>query len=197
MHTHTGAEPGQNGFEGGVNAGIRHYLSSTMTENESQAINRFFDNEELDPLIVWKNIQVVQNKVATAEIHNNEECFIEIDYRLKKDVVGFRLWLTVYDERNIIIFKSFFDEERLWGSNFSQGQYKSTAIIPANIFIEGRYIIGIHGTVHDERMLNPKDGIHFEIDVYETGKVYRKHWDESFRGLITLPLIWKTEQTGN
>jgi lipopolysaccharide transport system ATP-binding protein len=184
-------------FQGAVNAGIREYLSSTVTENERLALNEIFNNENLDPLITWINVRALQNNVPTVEIHNNEECRIEVDYRLRKEVVGFRIWLTVYDDRNIVIFKSFFDEDKLWGSNFSQGQYKSSVIIPADIFIEGRYVMEIHGTVHGERILNPKDGINFDIDVYETGKVYRKHWDESFRGLITLPLTWSTVQTGN
>lgn len=182
-------------FDGAVNTGIKHYLTSTLEKEESIATD-IFNNENVDSLVVWKNVEIIQNEVSTAEIHNNEACRVEIEYRLKREVVGFRVWITVFNHQEIGVFNSFFDEESLWGTNFTEGTYKSTVTIPADIFIEGRYTIGVYGTVHGVRIINPTDGINMPVSVYETGRIYRKHWDEAFRGLITMPLKWETKQTG-
>lgn len=183
-------------FDGGVDTGIKHYLTSTLEKEEAAIAAEIFNNEDLDSLVVWKDIQIIQNKVATVEIHNNEPCRVEIEYKLKREVVGFRVWITVFNHQEIGIFNSFFDEESLWGTNFTGGSYKSTVTIPSDIFIEGRYTIGVFGTVHGVRIINPTEGINIQVSAYETGKIYRKHWDETFRGLITMPLKWETKQIG-
>jgi lipopolysaccharide transport system ATP-binding protein len=190
----------QNGlvqFHGGVADGIKKYLNSTAHVQENYKIDGLLNNDSVDELIVWKTMEITQSETKTSEIHSDERFEVKISYQLKNDVVGFRLFLSLENNEEICLLKSFFDEANNWGSSMQAGVYESIVSIPADLLLEGRYVIKIFGTIHNIRMLNPLAGLNYFFDVFQTGKISRKQFPDDFKGMLTIPLHWNTKTITN
>ena len=174
-----------------TNTGIREYLKSTFTENNTVILEVL--NKDIDPAIMWRNIKMLQNGNTTNEIHNDEEVVLEVAYELKENIYGFRLFVDLIDKNGILVSKSFFDEQNDSGSNMNKGRYISRLTIPADMLIEGDYKMQLYAGIHDVRILNPTRGITLNMNVIESGRIRRKRFDSVDQGILTLPWSWQTE----
>jgi lipopolysaccharide transport system ATP-binding protein len=181
-------ENGRKVYEGNTGETIAEYIKRGVQQSASSDITSIND-----PLIKWLNIEFIQNEYQTKQLLNNTPFQLKIDYEIKEDIDGFRLFVGIEDDLSQVICKSFFDEENKNGTVIKKGQYSSILKIPANLLLEGSYIFKIHAGVHNQRVLNPKDGIILAVDLLETGKLYRKQYPKSFAGNVTLPIEWHTK----
>lgn len=181
---------GRLGLIADTSTGIKEYLRST-TANEKTLLEDVL-GKNIDPVIDWLDIRILQQGTVTNEIHSDEDLTIEIEYRLKEDVHGFRIFADISDRNQFTICKSFFDEHNSLGSSYKKGQYISILRIPKNILIEGEYSLRLMSGLHNVRVMNPTAGLPIKLNVVETGTIKRKHFDDSFKGILTLPVEWRT-----
>ena len=178
-----------------VNTGIRQYLQSNIAKDRSVVNN--ITGQNIDPVILWKGIEVLQQGEVLSEIQNDRPFSIAISYELKENIKGFRLFIDMADDRCTTICKSFFDEGNDTGTDMKAGIYTSVLHIPENLLIEGEYTITIFAGIHGIRVLNPVNGIPLTVSVMETGIIRRRRFEEDFKGLVTLPLNWVTVPKNN
>lgn len=184
-------EKGKIGLLADTNTGIREYLKSTFSANDTSI--REILNKDIDASITWNDIKLLQNGATTNEIHNDEDVVLEVVYELKDNTYGFRLFIDLIDRNGILVSKSFFDENNDSGSNMAKGKYVSRLKIPANLLIEGDYKIQLYAGIHDVRILNPTNGIVLNMSVIESGRIRRKRFDTVDQGILTLPVEWNTK----
>lgn len=182
---------GQVGFWGGIDEGIKYYLENFSKDELKLNDLSVYQNIEL----IWKNIDVMQGDISTKNLMSSLPFSIHIQLDINKTLYGFRLFLSLEDQNNNVICKSFFDEENDWGSYIINGDYHINILFPANTLVEGSYIIRILAGIHNVKMFQPEDGILIPITVSETGKIYRKRFPKEFSGLITLPISWEVINT--
>lgn len=176
-------------FEGGVQEGISHYLQTTLESEGETSLSHVLNNPDLDTEIMWKDIRIIQSGVYTSEIHNDEDFHIEFTYQVKNDTIGFRALIAIYTIEELCIFRSFFDEGNYWGTEMKAGTYTSKVTIPANVLIEGKYLLHVQATKIGVRDFHRAEMF---FSVFQTGHINRITYPENYRGLITLPLQWET-----
>lgn len=169
---------------------IQEYVKENFISFSSNDKNLIYHKNDLDKSITWNSIRFLQNESEIATINNSEPLEIEIRFEIKEDLFNFRIYLEVYNETGILIFRTFNNEKHDIGEAFNRGHYILNSHIPKDIFIEGKYFFKVIATLHNVRDLNPKEGLIFEFDVFETGWLKRKRFMTADRGLLTLPIIW-------
>ncbi|MEJ7627567.1 MAG: ABC transporter ATP-binding protein [Ferruginibacter sp.] len=173
--------------------GMKIYFQSSRVKNQS-VLEKSID-KNVDEFILWKTIEIRQNEVILSEIQNNLPFSILITYELKTDINGFRLFIDISDCQSLSICKTFFDEENDTGSYFKKGIYTSVLNFPENLFIEGEYIITVFAGMHGLKIFHPVNGIPVNLEVLEMGTIKRRRFENSFKGLVTLPVKWITTRT--
>jgi lipopolysaccharide transport system ATP-binding protein len=173
--------------------GIKLYLESLKSES-SNYINSYLENIEKDNTIHYKNISIKQRDTIASELNNDEEIAIEVNYKIVKKTIGFRLILLIYDNYDNLISKHFFFFHHDIGSTIFEGYYQTIFNIPANILINGTYKIIVTAGIHNVRMCKPIEGIAINLNVVETGSIRRKRFAPNDRGLITLPIQVSTTE---
>ncbi|MFM2264688.1 MAG: hypothetical protein RLZ77_104 [Bacteroidota bacterium] len=141
-----------------------------------------------DEVIKYNSIKIIQNGIEVNDVHNDMEFEVEVCYTIKKRTNGFRLFIYLFDNNEILISQTFFDEENHTGTLMNLGNYITKFIVPMNLLIEGLHSVKIFSTIHDLRICAPKEGLNLNISVVETGLYRRKHFSEEYRGLVTLPV---------
>lgn len=184
-------ENGSIALHGSVEEGIKEYLRSTISDQSNLHLFDILGNNSIDELVVWEKIETFQSNNQTLEFNNDESFEFNIEFRLKKNSIGFRLLVSLENSDGICILKSFFDESNNWGSSMNSGYYKANITFPPDLLIEGKYTLKILATLHNIRMIKPVSGIPVYFDVFQTGAISRKQFSDDFKGLITLPFLWR------
>jgi len=183
-------ENGIKTLEGETSNIIRHYLSVNKTQE------RALESYKTDPLFEFQNIELLQNNNLTTEVNSHQDFNLKIQFKTKMDLKHFRVYFDVINSNGFNVFKSFFDEEKDWGSTLKKGNYISEATIPANYLIADNYQIKIHADVRGiDRRLEPKEGVTIFFNVLETGNFFRNRLPNHMKGNIVIPSIqWNTKE---
>jgi len=171
----------------GVSEGIAHYFNIQKDSVEIKDIERQLEMID-DDIIEYQTVKLVQQNMSVFDVHNDMEFKVEIRYKIKNRVTGFRLFIYLIDKYDAVISQTFFDEDNSSGTAMNPGEYITEFVFPPNLLIEGMHKIKVLSGLHDIRMCEPRDGININISIIETGLLRRKQFPEEYRGLITLPV---------
>ncbi|MDP1715429.1 MAG: ABC transporter ATP-binding protein [Anaerolineales bacterium] len=128
-------------------------------------------------------------------VRSTEPVTVEFEYQLDAPVTGLRVGFYLSTMRGEYVLASFdTDEPNLFEKFDSRksGRYISRAEIPADIFNEGRYSIGVNASSFGvRRYFMDENAIAFNVDISGAPGT---HWPEPRVGPVRPRLNWKIEK---
>jgi lipopolysaccharide transport system ATP-binding protein len=119
---------------------------------------------------------------------SDQDIKIEINFQVKKSIMGLRVGYDLISSEGITIFRTFFDDQYKELKAINPGRYSATCLIPANILNQGTYYITLRASVHGivkicvlEHLLNFS-----VINLSGSNAVYGGHRP----GLLNMNLHW-------
>jgi lipopolysaccharide transport system ATP-binding protein len=188
---------GQLIMRGPTQEAVDFYLSS----GQSQAGERIWTADEIPassqpfrPI----NLKVKDKSGKVVDtIRSTEPAIVEFEYQLGAPVTGLRVGLYLSTMRGEYVFTSFDTDEPEMFDQFDSrkaGRYVSRAELPADIFNEGRYSIGVNASSFGvRRYFMDENAIAFNVDISGAPGM---QWGEPRVGPIRPRLNWKIEKIG-
>ncbi len=176
---------------------VDFYLSS----GQAQAGERVWEADEIPAASQpFRPISLkIMNRSGKAvdTVRSAEPVTVEFEYQLDAPVTGLRVGMYLSTMRGEYVLTSFDTDAPNLFEKFdsrSSGRYISRAEIPADIFNEGRYTIGVNASSFGvRRYFMDENAIAFNVDI--TGAP-GTHWPEPRVGPVRPRLNWKIEKIG-
>jgi lipopolysaccharide transport system ATP-binding protein len=171
---------------------VDFYLSS----GQSQAGERTWAADEVpaasQPFTpISLKVKERSGKVADT-VRSTEPVMIEFEYKLDSSITGLRVGLYVSTMRGEYIFTSFDTDTPALYETFdtrTAGHYLSRAEIPADIFNEGRYMVGVNASSFGvRRYFMDENALAFNVDISGAPGT---QWGEPRVGPIRPRLNWE------
>jgi len=188
---------GQLIMRGPTQEAVDFYLSS----GQSQAGERIWAADEIPAASqpfkpISLKVKDKSGKVVDT-IRSTEPSTVEFEYQLDAPITGLRVGLYLSTMRGEYVFTSFDTDEPALFDQFDSrksGRYISRAELPADIFNEGRYSIGVNASSFGvRRYFMDENAIAFNVDISGAPGM---QWGEPRVGPVRPRLNWKIEKTG-
>jgi lipopolysaccharide transport system ATP-binding protein len=167
-----------------------------MTSDLAQAGEHIWEREKLDKEpspFRPKALRVLDHQGRiTNQVFSKEPFLIEFEYELGEDITGLRTGIYLTTSKGEPVFTTFDtdapdDFER--HSIRSAGRHMSRCRLPANLFNEGRFVLGVNASVFRIRSyFTDEHALTFTVD--GTGAP-GTHWPEQRRGPLRPSLEWE------
>jgi lipopolysaccharide transport system ATP-binding protein len=173
---------------------VDYYLSSGF----SRQGERLWEAEEVPPSAAPFRpiaLRVKDSRGRVVETVRSTEPFqVEFEYQLAQPLTGLRVGLYFVSPRGEPIFTSFDTDESAQYEQHSArkaGHYFSRCSVPANLFNEGRLVLGVNASSFKiKRYFQDEQALVFSVD--GTGAP-GSQWAEPRQGPIRPALDWKIE----
>ena len=130
-------------------------------------------------------------------VRSTEPVTLEFEYQLSSEVTGLRIGMYVSTMRGEYVLTSFDTDEPQLFEKFDTrkaGRYVSRATLPADIFNEGRYSVGVNASSFGvRRYFMNENALAFNVDISGAPGT---QWPEPRVGPIRPRLEWKIEKIG-
>jgi lipopolysaccharide transport system ATP-binding protein len=184
-------------MRGPTQQAVDFYLSS----GQAQAGERTWDADEVPAAsapFTPTSLKVKDRSGKVVDtIRSTEPVTLEFEYRLDAPVTGLRIGLYLSTVRGEYILTSFdTDEPMLFEKHSTRnaGRYVSRATLPADIFNEGRYSVGVNASSFGvRRYFMDENALAFNVDISGAPGT---QWPEPRVGPIRPRLEWKIEKIG-
>jgi len=176
---------------------VDFYLSS----GQAQAGERIWDAEDVPasskPFTpISLRIKDKNGNVADT-IRSTESVRIEFEYQLDAPITGLRVGIYLGTMRGEYVFNSFDTDAPEMFDKFDSrkaGRYVSRAEIPADMFNEGRYSVGVNASSFGvRRYFMDENAIAFNVDISGAPGT---QWGEPRVGAVRPRLNWEIEKLG-
>jgi lipopolysaccharide transport system ATP-binding protein len=128
-------------------------------------------------------------------IRSTEPVTLEFEYQLSSEVTGLRVGFYLGTMRGEYVMTSFDTDDPTMFEKFSArkpGHYISRAVLPADIFNEGRYSVGVNASSFGvRRYFMDENALAFNVDISGAPGT---QWPEPRVGPIRPRLEWKIEK---
>jgi len=128
-------------------------------------------------------------------IRSTEPVMLEFEYQLSAPTTGLRVGFYLSTMRGDYVMTSFDTDEPQQFEKFSArniGRYISRCVIPADMFNEGRYAVGVNASSFGvRRYFMDENALAFNVDISGAPGT---HWAEQRVGPIRPRLEWKIEK---
>lgn len=184
-------------MRGPTQEAVDYYLSS----GQSQAGERVWEADEIPAASqpfrpISLKVKERGGKVVDT-IRSTESAVVEFEYQLSAPVTGLRVGLYVGTMRGEYVFASFDTDTPELYEKFDTrdaGRYVSRAEIPADIFNEGRYTVGVNASSFGvRRYFMDENALAFNVDISGAPGT---QWGEPRVGPVRPRLNWKIEKIG-
>ena len=125
-------------------------------------------------------------------VHSGKPIEIEITYKVFEKISGFRVFIDLCDEQELLIFRSFHDEDCNVIPETLPGRYISKVVLPANLFAPLKYELRVQSGIHNVRYCIPSPGVRIPLKVGTLGRYNRAYAGDPCRGRLALLLNWET-----
>jgi len=186
---------GQMIMRGPTQEAVDFYLSS----GQAQAGERIWDAEDVPVASapfrpISLKVKERSGKVVDT-IRSTEPVHIEFEYKLDAPITGLRIGLYLSTMRGEYVLASFdTDDPRMFDKFDSRkaGRYVSRATIPADIFNEGRYSLGVNASSFGvRRYFMDENALAFNVDISGAPGT---QWGEPRVGPVRPRLNWAIEK---
>jgi lipopolysaccharide transport system ATP-binding protein len=169
---------------------VDFYLNSTMLEKSRQAV---FDESPLKSCQILRISISSPGKTNADSLDISDEIAIEVSFRVRQDMKGSMIMLSVYRE-GTLIFNSFdTDLDKKTFELRKAGDYVSKIVLPKHLFAAGRYSVSVgSGWPYLGAIDSHPEAVTFEIEELSedtSHQSYAKHRG----GLLIMPLDWNTK----
>jgi len=185
-------------MRGPTQEAVDFYLSS----GQAQAGERAWDADEVPASSApFRPIRLTvrdrSGKVVDT-IRSSEPSALEFEYKLSSEVTGLRIGVYLSTMRGEYVLTSFdTDDAKLFEQHGTRntGHYVSRAILPPDIFNEGRYSVGVNASSFGvRRYFMDENALAFNVDISGAPGT---QWPEPRVGPIRPRLDWKIEKIGD
>jgi len=182
-------------MRGPTQQAVDYYLSS----GQAQAGERIWDANEVPAsaspfLPVSLRLKDPRGKVIDTT-RSTEPLTIEMEYRLTAPITGLRVGIYLSTMRGEYIITSFdVDDSQQYEKYATRntGHYISHATLPADLFNEGRYVLGVNASSFGvRRYFMDENALAFNVDISGAPGT---QWAEPRQGPIRPRLDWKIEK---
>ena len=190
-------DKGQMLMRGPTQEAVDFYLSSGQT----QAGQRVWEAEDVPAASqpfrpISLKVKERSGKVVDT-VRSTEPIHIQFEYQLDAPITGLRIGFYLSTMRGEYVLASFDTDDPQMFDKFDSrksGRYISRAEIPADIFNEGRYSLGVNASSFGvRRYFMDENAIAFNVDISGAPGT---HWPEPRVGPIRPRLSWKIEKIG-
>jgi lipopolysaccharide transport system ATP-binding protein len=172
-----------------------HYFSDLDRNKVVGTIGNTIENLPPDPAFRLDSVKVTQSGQEVREtIENGKPLEVDIHYRVLQKTFGLRVFFDLYDDQEMLLFRSFHDEDNDFPPTMVPGSYVSRAVIPANLLAPIRYEIRIKSGIHNVRYTLPEQGIRIPLKVELTSAYNRAYAGSPFHGKFALGIEWETSE---
>ncbi len=183
----------QNGgvyFEGDVDEGISLYLNAENDKFDDNFIHDFIKNQS-DDFFVLKKVSLNQDSASESNFYTRKEIVIDIEYAIKKEILGLRIGFDLVDlSSGIVIFRSFHDDVENNVNALKEGNYFLQTSIPKNFLKEGLFGIKFAIGIHNVRWIVFDDNLMLRFNITNVDGL-NSAFTDSRPGLIMPQLAWK------
>jgi len=174
---------------------VDYYLSA----GHAEAGERFWSSDEVPAsaapfLPVSLKIKDRRGKVVDT-VRSTEPATVEFEYHLSAPVTGLRVGFYLSTMRGEYVMTSFDTDEPDLFEKFGArkaGHYVSRCVVPADLFNEGRYALGVNASSFGvRRYFMDENALAFNVDISGAPGT---HWPEMRVGPIRPRLEWKIER---
>lgn len=178
-------------YLGDVDSGVKIYLESTTIEQNGIAeisYNNHYNNE----ILKLTGFDVIQDKLKDNFV-TAKPIEIFFHYEIIREIVGLRIGFDLIDlEKDIILFRTFHDDNSNEFENLSPGHYTSKAEIPAFLLKPGYFSLSISIGIHSVKWII-HDLIKYKFTLYNIGGINKIYADK--RPGIIMPYInWENRK---
>ena len=182
-------------MRGPTQQAVDYYLSS----GQSQAGERIWDADEVSPNAapfhpIAMRLKDRKGKVIDT-VRSVEPVTIEMEYRLEAQLTGLRVGFYLSSMRGEYIITSFDTDDAQQYEKFSardSGHYISRCTLPADLFNEGRYSLGVNASSFGvRRYFQDEQALAFNVDISGAPGT---QWGEPRQGPIRPRLDWNIEK---
>lgn len=189
-------ERGQLVFRAPTQEAVEYYMSSGFAQTSER---RWQADEIPDSAYPFKPlaVRIVDPRGhKTDSVRSIEPLTIEMEYELADAIPGLRVGIYLQTVRGELVFVSFDTDSRDTYDQYATrpaGKYISRCQIPADIFNEGQYVLGINASSFKvKRFFQDEHALSFTVDA---AGAPGKQWAESRIGTIRPRLNWNIEET--
>jgi lipopolysaccharide transport system ATP-binding protein len=177
-------------------AAITQYLTGG-SETSTGGVQQMIDELPADRTFKLRHIAITQSGMAVQEsVENGKPLEVEVRYDVLERVTGLRVYLDICDEAEVILIRSFHDEDHDGIPTTEPGSYVSKVVVPANLLGPMRYVVRINASIFNERHCLPGDGISLSLDVAATSPYNRAYLGDTFRAKLAPVIPWVTTRAG-
>lgn len=125
-------------------------------------------------------------------VKNGQPLCIEIQYRVLRKTTGMRVYFDLCDDEDLLLFRSFHDEDSDGIPTMLPGCYVSRTFIPADLLAPANYQLRIRSGIYNVRYCMPEPGITIPLFVEHTGKYNRAYIGDPIQGKLAPAIGWET-----
>lgn len=178
-------------FASDIHSTIDHYLQESSESYSLTQWEQVRRKLSTDPELKVHEIGFTQDSLpVVGDVVNGKDLVMEIRYELPKKLNRFRIFLDVCDSMGTVILRTFHDEQSVTQA-MDQGNYISRLTIPADFLAPLPYEFRLFFGIHNIRMMEPKEGISFKINVQQTGAYNKAYAGMLTAGSISPVLPWQ------
>jgi len=176
---------------------VAHYLSDFESEN-GEVIWEDFEKAPGNDNVRLRSVKILQegHDGPTKMVDKCKEIIIEVTYINLQESLPLYSAFQLKDSMGTKIMTSSnhkinnLNEDKWFVNPQPKGTYKSVCCIPANLLVEGQYIISAFvGIQPKDAQVIAEDIVSFRIFDSSGNNTNRKSW-----GVLGLPLAWETER---
>lgn len=184
---------GQLNYDGVVEEGIKRYLNSNEINSSLIKVQNFIKNND-DEVFKLLSFDITQESSQDYNFQSNKDVLINYNYIVKKDIVGLRVGFDLVDlSSEMVLFRSFNDDDDDEISKTEKGTYTSQSIIPSNFLKEGIYGIKFSIGIHTVRWLVHSNDLIVAFFITNKNGVNKAYLDQR-PGLIMPQLTWNNSK---
>lgn len=180
--------------DGNAAAVTEQYLQQAPIAQSPEALAKMIAELPQDPAVRIMSVDLSQAGYRIGTVQNGTPLEITVEYEVKEKSTGLRIFFDLLDTDDLLIFRSFHDEEGDGIPTMQPARYRSRAIIPANLLGPQAYELRIHATIFNERMCTPDLGLRIPVVVEATGLYNRAYVGDTYRGRLAPVIPWSTER---
>jgi lipopolysaccharide transport system ATP-binding protein len=175
------------------NKSTENYISEISRGVFGGTMESIMETLPPDPAFKLDGVIITQSGQEVCEtIENGKPLELEIHYRVLQKTLGLRVFFDLYDNQEILLFRSFHDEDHNHPPTMMPGSYVSRAVIPANLLAPIGYELRIKSGIHNVRYTLPEQGVRIPLKVEMTSAYNRAYAGSPFHGKFALGIKWET-----
>lgn len=140
-------------FMGSVESGIELYLQSGESL-KFENINKQLQKQPKDDVLRLLDLNLSQDGKSKDAYYTHKSLEVYFKYEVFQLTQALRIGFDIVNlKTGTVIFRTFHDDHFESISYINKGIYESKALIPANLFLEGEYLLSVSIGIHNVRWI--------------------------------------------